>query len=491
MTNQPKQLGIVIKCIYCNDFAMFKCKNCLKLYCKVHLKYCCSEFSMRKIIFEVSIVDLRSLEYVKKEVRKEFGIVVESHDGNCITTIFLAYRDEFLVSGGDDWSVRLWDFPSMVQKKLLFHHDAPVMCLCISKNNQTLLSGSCDFDLKLYQFNEKKFEVTLKGHKGEVNSINFIKNDEFCVSGSADKSWRIWNLITQTQEFVVKQKFFTKFLSVFNNDQYLITCGNIGGLVVWDLNTKEILFELGQSLHPEDQICCISQSCNYLATGMQSGLITVWDLNLWTVHSNFREHKTSIQALVITRHRDFLFSSDNTGEILKWDLTLKSPFQVFIKGPEVFSCLALDSASYYLITGDWTKEIQLWDIENKNLIKTSKGHKSFVYLIYICENLTTLISVDDENLLAYWDLKSFELKNSLKIKGKIKYLTYSPKQQSVAYISTENKVFLWSTSNSNLISILPISGYPSKLTFSKTHKYIVIHLRSNKSEILQICLVPP
>ena len=491
MINQPKRLGTVLNCIYCIDYAKFKCKECLKLYCKAHLRHCCSELSVGRVLFGAAVVDLRNLEYVKNEVRKEFGIVIESHDGNCITTIFLAYQDEFLVSGGDDWSVRLWDFPSITQKKLLFYHDAPVSCLCISQNNKTLLSGSCDFLIKLHKFNEKKSEVTLKGHKGEVNSIYFIKNDQFCISGSADKSWRIWNLITQAQEFVVKQKFFAKFLSVVNNEECLIACGKASGLVVWDLNTKEVLFELGQDLYAEDEICCTGQNSDFLATGMQSGVIHVWDLKLWTAHSNFREHKTSIQALVLTRNSQYLYSSDNIGDILKWDLTSNNPFQVFTKGPEVFSCLAISSNSNYLITGDWNKEIQLWDTESQVPIKTSHGHKSYVYLAYISENLDSLISVDDNNLLAYWDLNSFELKSSLKTPGKIKHLTYSTKLKTVAYLSKDNRIFLWNTSSPKANRILPVSGLADRLTFSKSHKYFLINLISNQSESIQVCLIRP
>jgi WD40 repeat protein len=106
-------------------------------------------------------------------------------------------KNEYLVSGGQDKAIRIWDTTNGEQLAIAEGvHDICVSCAAVNFNANLLVSGSHDHCVKVWNVCEDKDLVlrhVLKGHHNAVNSIAFSPNMNLAVSASSDKTLRVWD----------------------------------------------------------------------------------------------------------------------------------------------------------------------------------------------------------------------------------------------------------------------------------------------------------
>ena len=67
------------------------------------------------------------------------------------------------------------------------------MSVSFSKDGRFIISGSDDYTLRIWDINSLK-EILLFRHEGWVNSVGFSPDGTHVVSGSDDKTVRLWNI---------------------------------------------------------------------------------------------------------------------------------------------------------------------------------------------------------------------------------------------------------------------------------------------------------
>jgi WD40 repeat protein len=114
---------------------------------------------------------------------------------NWVTTVAYSPDGNFLVSGGSDDKVRVWDRMG----KMLFtcaDHKGDVTQVKVSPDNKWIISAGKDDVIKIWNAKDGLLVRTLMGHKGDVNGIDISPDGLRLVSGAADKTCKIWELST-------------------------------------------------------------------------------------------------------------------------------------------------------------------------------------------------------------------------------------------------------------------------------------------------------
>lgn len=112
---------------------------------------------------------------------------------NWVTTVAYSPDGQFLVSGGSDDKVRVWDRTG----KLLFtcaDHKGDVTQVKVSPDSKWIISSGKDDVIKIWNAQNGLLERSLLGHKGDVNAVDVSPDGFRLVSGSADKTCKIWEL---------------------------------------------------------------------------------------------------------------------------------------------------------------------------------------------------------------------------------------------------------------------------------------------------------
>ena len=102
----------------------------------------------------------------------------------------------FLVSGGDDQTLRIWSLETKELISTLTGHQDKVTAVAVHPDGEIIASGSEDKTVKIWSVKTGEILATLQGHSDKVLTVKFSQNGQLLASGGGenDKTVIIWNL---------------------------------------------------------------------------------------------------------------------------------------------------------------------------------------------------------------------------------------------------------------------------------------------------------
>lgn len=110
-----------------------------------------------------------------------------------VTAITYLEDSRFLLVGGADGTIALYDIHSEEPILRVEAHDGMVSCLGISTHGEVFLSGGDDETVRLWETSSGKEVTRLTGHRRQVVSVRLMPDDQHVVSGSRDGVLKIWD----------------------------------------------------------------------------------------------------------------------------------------------------------------------------------------------------------------------------------------------------------------------------------------------------------
>jgi WD40 repeat protein len=167
----------------------------------------------------------------------------------------IAYSPDgkWLISGGEDRALRLWQAESGRATSALPAHTGPILAVAFQPDGKGFASASADGSIKLWRPGATKESATLQGHTGAVRGLAYSPDGAKLASVGLDRSLRLWDL-KQTGAVPVLLGLPAPALCVaWNADgARLAVAGEEGMVQLYDLdkgNEPEVLNAGDKSIH--------------------------------------------------------------------------------------------------------------------------------------------------------------------------------------------------------------------------------------------------
>ena len=164
---------------------------------------------------------------------------------NVIFDIAFSPDGSQLISGGGDFTARIWDVRSGRNLHILEGHTDSIYTATFSPDGKVAVTGSDDDTLKLWNVTSGELITTMLGHNDDVLSAAFTPDGRYILSGSSDKTIRMWD--GKSGEFIkvlVRQDSEVPSLSISPDGKKVVT-GHSGSAPftnnVFSISTGELL----------------------------------------------------------------------------------------------------------------------------------------------------------------------------------------------------------------------------------------------------------
>ncbi|KAJ7136930.1 WD40-repeat-containing domain protein, partial [Mycena epipterygia] len=206
--------------------------------------------------------------------------VLEGHTDE-INSVRFSPDGQYIVSGSDDKTVRIWDTESgaAVGEPLSGHTDW-VRSVSFSPDGKHIVSGSDDNTVRIWDAESKTaIGKPLEGHTSPINSVTFSPDGKHIVSGSRDHTMRIWDAQSGAMigEPLTGHTAWVWSVAFSPDGKHIVSGSGDKTIHIWDAKTGAVLGRpLEGHTEPIHQVR-FSPDGKHLVSGADDTTVRLWD----------------------------------------------------------------------------------------------------------------------------------------------------------------------------------------------------------------------
>jgi coatomer protein complex subunit alpha (xenin) len=251
----------------------------------------------------------------------------EGHEGSVRCVDFHPTQPLF-VSGGDDYSIKVWSLDTRkclftlsghldYVRTVFFHHDLP-----------WIISASDDQTVRIWNWQNRQEITCLTGHNHYVMSAQFHPSEDLIVSASLDQTVRVWDISGLRQKHSAPQNNF--YEEQYNRQQIpqQDIFGNTDAVVKYILEGHDRGVNWA-SFHPRLPL---------IVSGSDDRQVKLWRMSetkAWEVDT-CRGHTHNVLSVLFHPTQDLIISVGEDKTIRIWDLNKRTPVKQFKRDNDRF-----------------------------------------------------------------------------------------------------------------------------------------------------------
>lgn len=244
---------------------------------------------------------------------------LKAHESSVLDIHFIADGDT-VATGSFTGQVRLWDVKTGKHQTAFSRHTASVNTIAVSGDSRWLASGSADQSVRLWDTSTGKSRP-LKGHTAEVVSVCISNDGEIIAAGAKDGQIRIWDrqsraeiaLLDSSDQRPVR---WLRFLP----DERQIIAERDKSIEVWHLDRRAIERQWTKSGSTWYPCVAIDPTATRLATGDESGAVTIWNISNGTEIGRLEWHQMALTAVAFHPGGTRLAAASLDGAVKIWHI---------------------------------------------------------------------------------------------------------------------------------------------------------------------------
>ncbi|MBW0510069.1 hypothetical protein O181_049784 [Austropuccinia psidii MF-1] len=242
-----------------------------------------------------------------------------NHQG-IINVVRYNHGAQYLLTAGQDRSIRLWNAKSGSLIKDYIGHGYEISDIDVSPNNSHLASVGGDRSVFYWDVSTGSILRRFSGHTGQINSCGFNSDGNLLISGSFDASLRIWDIKSQQRlPIQIFQDARDSITSVIVSSSEIISGSVDGHVRTYDVRMGRLTQD-----YFEDPVISIHllKDTKTMAVATLNSTIRLIDRQNGEMLQKFTGHRASnYQSRICMSYDEAqVLAGDEDGLLWAWDL---------------------------------------------------------------------------------------------------------------------------------------------------------------------------
>lgn len=248
---------------------------------------------------------------------KEISTIQQAHDG-LIHCLEYSKSGNYLLSGGQDRRINLWNVNSRSRIKTYLLHRYEILDIALAPDDTKFASVGGDRTAYIWDVHTGATIVRLSGHHARINCCSFDESGTILATASFDKSVRLWDCRSSSEKPIQIMEEATDGVSSVQFNGAQIISGSVDGKVrIYDARIGQL-----KSIDLDSPVTSVLASVitgNILVSTLDS-MIRVVDQNHGHDLMQFTGHRNTELRLksMFGRNEQLVIAPSEDGEICIW-----------------------------------------------------------------------------------------------------------------------------------------------------------------------------
>lgn len=282
---------------------------------------------------------------------------------------------KWLVSGGDDSQISVWNLASGEMVDVLPAGGGTVYVCCFSHDGRWLATATLSGTVKVWKVADRSLEGSLLQVHPGVRSLAFSPDGRWLASGGTDRALKVTDLKTwETATTQADQPLWVTGLAFSDNGKTLYSATGS-----WDGKDQPVASDLtAWNVKTDDQSLSLQKS------------------------KTVRTHDGTVDNIVLTRDGQRVITAAGDSQIKVWNAETLDLVRTIRTPHSIHRVQLIPNHQNLLAIGGYLGGVSVWDIASGELVATYTGHTSHVFDIAALPDGSGLISAGEDDVLQFW-----------------------------------------------------------------------------------------
>lgn len=227
--------------------------------------------------------------------------------------------EDIIITGCNDGRLLSYDY---AQGQNLWQidnaHKGGATTVKLASNVRFVVSGGAEGELRIWELKTREMIAHMKEHVGRVNEMKLFPNDQYAISASRDRCLLTWDLRAEKRLTQHREKHGgINCLAVASNQTSVITAGQEKTMTYWDLRMADPVKSI--DLDEEINSVSISPDDRHIVTAGTGNVVKVYDVASSMEKSRGVGHSRAVQKLSFSPDGKQVVSVGLDHSIMVWN----------------------------------------------------------------------------------------------------------------------------------------------------------------------------